>query len=350
MEARTHDDAMRARRRQLDEQAANWLLRLEDEPSPETEKDFRHWLESSAEHMHAFLEMTATDRDLDGLNRFRELDLDALVAEVRDEHASNVVSLTQVAVAPASPAHRRTARWGTAVAATVALLAIAVGFRYWLTASRVPVYATTTGEQRAVKLDDGSLIHLNTRSRIEVLLSQKTREVKLLEGEAMFTVERDRQRPFRVVTGSAVVEVVGTQFNVYRRSVGTTVSVIEGRVNVTGNGHRISLGAGEEAKVAADGRVLARTKGTLAKATAWQQRQLTFDHDSLEYVAEQFNRYNKIQIRVTDPRIRARELEGVFNADEPQALLDFLALERDLRFEREGDTINIRLRAATAEP
>ena len=335
---------MRARRRQLDEQAASWLLKLEEEPTPDTESGFRHWLESSAEHMHAFLEMTAIDRDLDGMDRSRALDLDALIAEVRGEHAANVVPLNQAAAAPAARARRDVPVWRTAVAAAIALLAVAAGFGYWLKATRTSVYATTTGEQRSVKLDDGSLVQLNTRSRVEVLFSPQTREVKLLEGEAMFTVERDRQRPFRVVTGSAVVEVVGTQFNVYRRSAGTTVSVVDGRVNVAGSGDRISLGSGEEVTVALDGQVVERTKSTLARATAWRQRQLNFDHDTLEYVAEQFNRYNKTQIRVADPRIRDRELEGVFNADEPQALLDFLALEKDLRFDREGDIISIRLK------
>ncbi len=91
---------------------------------------------------------------------------------------------------------------------------------------------TSLGEQRFFKLDDGSVLYLNTQSRVEVRYSRAARVVRLIEGEAMFTVEHDAARPFRVMAGPTVIQAVGTRFNVYRTRLSTTVSVVEGVVKI----------------------------------------------------------------------------------------------------------------------
>ena len=53
---------------------------------------------------------------------------------------------------------------------------------------------------------------------------------------ALFVVEHDTARPFIVSAGTAKIRAVGTQFNVYRRSTGTDVAVVEGVVQVTADG------------------------------------------------------------------------------------------------------------------
>lgn len=65
-------------------------------------------------------------------------------------------------------------------------------------------------------LNDGSIVYLNTRSRVEEQFSRQARNVRLLEGEAMFSVEHDRARPFRMISDDTVIQAIGTQFNVYR--------------------------------------------------------------------------------------------------------------------------------------
>lgn len=349
------------RRRLLNEQAAGWLLRLEFEPSESTERELRTWLESSADHMQALLEMTAVDRDLIGLDAHRIIDLEQLIAEVRAEGAATVVPLQEPLLPRAGafssqPVVTSAARWRVpAVAAMVAgvciVIALLVGPGWGSTS-----YATTTGEQRSMKLADGSIVQLNTRSRVEVSYSEHWRDVRLIDGEALFTVEHDADRPFRVITGATVVRAVGTQFNVYRRSDSTTVAVVEGRVSISGEepeaavshsvGDGLLLDAGEMAAVSNSGAITRQAEPSVARAIAWRQRQLSFDHDSLGYVAEQFNRYNKLQIHIADSEVRNRALEGVFDADQPEALLDFLALDRSLQFERSRNAIVIHKRTA----
>jgi transmembrane sensor len=325
--------------RQLNEEAAEWLLTLHDTPTPEAQAAFCDWLARSADHMQTFLEMTAVDHDLDGLDGQRQVDLDTLVAEVRVQNDANVVAMEAGAKSAGTPipAPRTWRRKAMAVAA--ALIVAVAGLSVW-TALAPTRYETEIGEQRTVKLEDGSVVQLNTRSHIEVDFTPDTREVRLLDGEALFNVERDPARPFRVLARTAKVEVLGTQFNIYQRPEETTVSVANGRVRVAG----MVLAAGEQADVDAGGRAAKRSDPDIARALAWRQRQLEFDHTPLAEVAAQFNRYNKTQIHIVDAAVRARELEGIFNADQPQSLLDFLALEKDLRIEHREEAILIRLR------
>lgn len=336
------------RQRLLNEEAAAWLLRLENDSSLDTETEFRRWIERSADHVQTFLEVTAIDRDLYGLDAQRQVDLDELIAAVRDD-APNIFSLPKRTEILNFDGSRRR-RLGWSAAAAVSALAVLSGLFLTTRHFQSDVYKTALGEQRAVKLEDGSLVQLNTLTRIEVHYTGHAREVRLLEGEALFTVERDGARPFRVVTGSTVVQALGTQFNIYRRNGSMTVSVVDGRVKISSvdspvandapAADRAVLSAGEAAHVES-GLVTRQGKDNVAKSISWRQRQLSFDHDALSQVVEQFNRYNRLQIRIVDAELSRRELEGVFNADEPQALLDFLKLDRGLKFEQRGDELLI---------
>src|SRR5205807_1325966 len=101
---------------------------------------------------------------------------------------------------------------------------------------RPQVYATAIGEQRSVVLKDGSMIQLNSRSRVEVRYTDHDRKIALKEGQALFTVARDTQRPFLVSAGDTAVRAVGTQFDVNRLETEIVVTVLEGKVAVESPG------------------------------------------------------------------------------------------------------------------
>ncbi len=106
------------------------------------------------------------------------------------------------------------------------------------------------GDQRTIRLDDGSIIHLNSQSRVHVRYSSGERLIELEQGQALFDVVRDATRPFRVRAGSADILAVGTQFDVYRRSGGDlTVTVVEGKVAVTDRGMKQPQPAGASEKI-----------------------------------------------------------------------------------------------------
>jgi transmembrane sensor len=243
----------------------------------------------------------------------------------------------------------------------------------WLFHAAQPrIYATARGEQRALKLEDGSVVYLNTQSRVELRFTKNVRAIRLLEGEALFNVEHDAARPFRVMAGPAVIQAIGTRFNVYRNDTGATVSVVEGVVQIApqssletpatlqprevhstasaadGAAHRARVSAGEQARVSAGGGIVKRSMPDVAQVVAWRERRLVFRAEPLERVAAEFNRYNAVQIRIEGDALRARQITGVFDADDPRSFIQFL--QRDSALAVQDSDAEISVRPRTAPP
>ena len=70
-----------------------------------------------------------------------------------------------------------------------------------------------------------------------------------------------------------------------------------------------------------DLRAAANTKA----ATAWRQQRLIFENATVATVVAEFNRYNKMQITVADPKLSEERINGVFDADKPEDLIDFFS-------------------------
>ena len=81
-----------------------------------------------------------------------------------------------------------------------------------------------------ITLADGSIVTLNTASRIETRMNGQERTVRLLEGEAFFEVAHDATRPFRVYAGDGMTVAVGTAFSVRLNKNAVEVVVSEGKV------------------------------------------------------------------------------------------------------------------------
>ena len=100
---------------------------------------------------------------------------------------------------------------------------------------RTQRYATDIGEQYRTALADGSLVELNTATRVAVDLTPEERDIHLRKGEAVFEVAKDPSRPFVVKTPLADVRAIGTVFAV-RTENGLEVAVSEGVVSVERDG------------------------------------------------------------------------------------------------------------------
>src|SRR5690606_33189612 len=117
-----------------------------------------------------------------------------------------------------------------------AMALAALGLVSVWTLNRPQAYATGVGEQRTLRLADGSQVVLDTNSRVEVRLRSDRRSVILISGQAFFDVEGDPARPFIVAAGDTPVTAVGTRFDVRKLGQGAKVTLIEGRVDVGTSG------------------------------------------------------------------------------------------------------------------
>jgi len=321
----------------LDE-ATTWFVEfLEGVPDERTRAQFLEWLRSSPQNVRAYLQIAAHwEEDTSQLHADASAveSLDELLAMARNENNVVPLALTnenrsegegsagadgRLSVKPTG----RVQSWGRrAIAAGFVLAIVASGVTYHL---QRDVYSTRVGEQRSIRLDDGSTVQINSRSRIEVRYSERVRQVDLLEGQALFDVAKNKARPFVVQSGEVRIQAVGTQFDVYRKAGGTVVTVVEGRVSIqdAAPGKQL-LGAGEQVVVSPSVAPTQPRVADVTAVTAWAQRRLVFTREPLSEVVQQFNRYNTRPLVITDPDIAATEISGTFSSGDPSSLLRFL--------------------------
>lgn len=222
----------------------------------------------------------------------------------------------------------RRALVGGFVAATALAGAATAAWRY---TRDVELYRTRLGERRVVTLSDGSRVHLNTASTIEVAMEKRRRRIHLVRGEALFEVAHDTARPFLVDAGSARLRAVGTAFNVRIRESLVELTVTEGIVAVAPNGARVR-DPGAPHIVAGDGAVIrsgavaptALNPDLLRQRTAWQDGVIELDGETLSQAVEEFNRYRGHPIVVGDPRLANLRVGGRFEVDEADKFLTAL--------------------------
>ena len=322
------------------EEAAEWIVELQS-ADEKTRRVFADWLRASPQHVREFLAMASL---WDALAELPEKQsLEQLVEEALAE--SNVVSLDAASRArPAATKNKpASARRWMALAASIAMAAlVAVTL-----SSRLPfihdpdLYVTEIGEQRRVSLPDGSFVDLNTQSRLRVSYSDEFRDLRLLEGEAMFDVAKDPARPFRVFTEKAIIQAIGTQFNVYDVGDEITVTVVEGVVSITqtlddpdttpeGGAaaaelfEPVEVSVGYQARLGQNVGKVKLVAMEVEKAIAWQNRRLIFDNWSLQSVINEFNRYNDPPLLIDDAELESLPISGVFAADDRGSFVQYL--------------------------
>jgi transmembrane sensor len=180
---------------------------------------------------------------------------------------------------------------------------------------------------------------LNTQSELRVRISATARNIELVRGEALFEVAKDSVRPFRVRAGATTVQAVGTVFNVYRRANAATVTVIEGKVLVASQSTPVpaELRSREQAQVSSGGAIAKTREVSLERITAWKDRRLVFTGATLQEVANEFNRYNVTQLRVEGEPLAHLNINAVFDATDPDSLVEFLQRTEQVAVRRAGD-------------
>jgi transmembrane sensor len=192
---------------------------------------------------------------------------------------------------------------------------------------------TGLSETRSVALEDGSHIVLDRSSRLRVAFTTDARNVELLDGQAHFEVAKDSRRPFRVRTGSAEVIAVGTMFDVSTQATRTTVTLIEGRVNVRtlpSAAHADSkveaMVAGQQLDIASNGEFLDRKLVKIENVTAWQRGTIVLDDMPLPDALAALNRYSRTQIVIRASDLQSRRVSGAFRIGDVETAV--VALER----------------------
>jgi transmembrane sensor len=355
--------------RVIEEQARAWLIsNREQNLSAEPRAEFLAWLRASPMHVCAYLAIAKMAAELQSVAEALDTPTEQLIAMARDDHDDNVAAmlpweseLDEGARSDSPPPRDKNckSRWPLAIAASVAFLAVSV-ISWWVLAQQFAPkeYLTEHGEQRVVRLEDGSVLHINSDSTVRVGYTGQQRSVSMERGQALFRVAKDETRPFRVRVGSTEVVAVGTEFDVRWVNDDVVVTVVEGSVALSKVPETIAvdlvppaplqLEAGQQALVVAgvspavhkafEVRVV-----DVKPAIAWVQQQIMFEDQTLQKVVFEFNRYASLQIVIEDEQAAGLRISGVFNAYDLESFVLYLETLQSLEVRREFDRIRISL-------
>ena len=324
-------------KRRAEQEAAIWLVRLEEGLSSSEQQEYEAWLRLSPENW-------AASHRADTINRL----LRELQTAGPDQQAE------RPSAGPA-PRPRRRSGWRLVALSCTAAALLAGSFLLYRTSApglheKEIEYVSDTKAPRKVKLSDGSEIELGRNSRVLVTYTPQQRHIVLTAGNARFSVAKDAQRPFVTLAERVSVQAVGTVFNVAVTPVGVEIYVTEGKVKVmksverdiqsdqlspremsvefpnlaAGEGGIIPASVMDERSSSAD---LATDRIPVPEGMEWR---LFFANTRMADVVSEFNRRNRVQIVIDDPSLFEREVGGNFRADQPEAFARLLQNGRDV--------------------
>ncbi|HEY5851711.1 MAG TPA: FecR domain-containing protein [Lysobacter sp.] len=309
-------------------EAEAWLARLmSPECDPHERAAFEDWLAQSPANVTAYVEA----------ERLHAL-AGALAADDLLRAAASAARRR-----PASPHSRRP--WLSAAAAAIVVAAVATAYLWPRPAEQAVVqqFATARGEQRQITLIDGTVMRLDTGSRISTRFDGEQRLVELKSGRAQFVVAADKARParqFLVKAGAGTVRDIGTTFQVSHVDGQVNVGLLEGRVDVSvdsGAGALSSeLAPGEQVTIDAHGALGNKQPLDLVAAHAWPQGDLVFRQRRLDELLAEMNRYSPTQLQLADPALASLQVSGVFHAGDQEALVAALERGWSLQAQRQG--------------
>lgn len=337
----------------VDEQAAEWIARLDAGLTEPQKSELREWLSAHPSHPEALARM----------------------AELWDAMAM-MEELSGSFPLPRSQSSLKRRNWPVPLAAASGVVALLVTAMIWFAGSVPDVtpdegialdryvghYETGIGEQSTAMLPDGSSVALNTNSAIDVLYSSTERRIVMSRGEALYQVVKDPARPFNVHADGHVVQAVGTAFDVHLKAKRVEVTVTKGVVKVwfapmpaVDSNHsagvemppeEVVLRVGDSAAFVPNqfsvDAIRKLDRHDMEMKLSWKDGMLAFENQPLSDVLDEVSRYTPIEI-VASAAVRDVKVGGYFKAGDIDGLLVALKNNFDIDAERiSGNKIVLR--------
>lgn len=295
--------------RAIDEAAAAWLLRRDTGHDIERDPGFVAWRDGAKDHSEAWSHATAI--------------WDLMDEPGADEPLFAALRHDALQARPRRPA------WTIAAMAAAVVVGVALVAAPWIrdmpdgpspVAPQQTTYASGRDGPETIALPDGSRVTMAANSAITVDDQTRRRAVRLLRGEAYFSVVHDAGRPFEVTAAGRTITDIGTEFDVRLDDGAMTVTLAKGAVALSpagGRGQAHLLARPGQQVTAAPGRADRVGQADLAEALAWRKPLLDFSSTPLSEAADAVNRYGGGRVRILDTRVAAIRISGQYRAGDP---------------------------------
>ncbi len=324
----------------LSEQAAGWFVRLvANDLSPRERREYLAWLKASSRNVEALLDIYRYH----GYGRKAKLHMRASPG---GDPGENVIpfgprGMTVLQQQARSMKRRRVRQMKVAAAVAGILVGVVAGWMVKATYYDHRI-ATGPGKWDRAMLSDGSVLRIGPNTRLRWSFDDNQRVIVLSEGEAVFEVAKDPNRPFIVTTQVGDVRAVGTEFGVSLMNASTAVvTVAHGKVAVSkhGDARITSMERAEVAELGADQQIVLSNRGAqpvkqvdASRELQWATGYYEFRGETVREAIEQFNRRNRLKVVMSDPSIGAIAMPfTTVKLDDPETFVLMLAARPDVQ-------------------
>ncbi|WP_440134843.1 FecR family protein [Chitinophaga sancti] len=301
------------------------LGEIEQNLSGTEAEELEEWIKASAENLNIYNDLRSVDGQLDLLRFYQQTDSLAAWEKARAKMVAPV-SKTQMYL------------WSGAIAAAVILAISVIIFRQ----RTVIVYETAYNETKQIVLPDSSTIQLNQNSAISFNKNKyhKNRYIKLLKGEAFFSVVHNEAKEFNVETGNIIIRDIGTSFDIKMDSGFIQTIVSTGSVSMeyhpTGilkihNTPKVILAANEMGVFNRKTKRITATTNLPAGLKSWQDKKLRYVETPLYIVLEDLRRIYGTRVILADSTFKTKTLTALLNNKSQEQILQIVATSLQLK-------------------
>jgi len=208
--------------------------------------------------------------------------------------------------------------------AAIAILILALPFTYYTGTRNISAdHSMTTiscafGDKSSIVLPDNSRVWLNSGSKLTFNSDFTNGRKVLLEGEAFFSVSKDKNNPFRVKTTDIEIEVLGTEFNVKAYAEENTVSttLVEGSVKISSKDQNALLKPYQKLVFdKGNKKMIIQELSDTAPDTEWKDGRFVFRNESLAELAPKLERWFDVDIVFADEQVKNRRFTGILQRE-----------------------------------
>ena len=200
------------------------------------------------------------------------------------------------------------------------------------------------GGEYKVRLADGTLVYLNsaTRMKYPIKFDEKERKV-YLSGEAYFEVAKDPERPFFVEMEGVEVRVYGTSFNVNTHQKGNIQTVlVKGSigVKVLSSGMESMIRPGQMAEFKQGNTKVDVKDVNVAVYTDWKDGIFRFENQRLEDILTVLSNWYDVDVFYQTAFVKELHFSGYMERyKDVSVILEAITLSTGVTFSIQGKTI-----------
>lgn len=209
-------------------------------------------------------------------------------------------------------------------------------------------YLTLNEKNLNITLPDNSIIDLDIKSEMKIAYFKDRRTVDLIKGKALFSVSKDKTKPFIIKSGKTSIEVIGTKFEVINVNNNTTVNVLEGLVKISHIYNEkgdiktlIRLSKEKTFSLDDKGKVRKNNKINIDNIATWKEDYINFNKNTLTEAFKSFQRYSNQAGSFENYEISQYKITGKFSTKHYEGFLNSIELLYPVKVVKEGNSIKI---------